>query len=111
MAQTKVVTILTYLLFFSILFSHIIQSIEGRFMKFKHISGPSSHTMVSKMQDWRVKDRDENPNVVYATKKGTFDDEPAPMAPPSSVPPPGSVDGFSPYGRGHSPGIGHSIQN
>uniref|UniRef100_M1BQZ3 Uncharacterized protein n=1 Tax=Solanum tuberosum TaxID=4113 RepID=M1BQZ3_SOLTU len=89
-------------------------------MKFKlinDVSGPRSHTMVSKMQDWRVKNRNENSNVVYATKKETFDDEPAlttpmaPVTPPSSVPPPGRVDGFSPYGRGHSPGIGHSIQD
>lgn len=89
-------------------------------MKFGHIddvSGPRSHTMASKMQNWRVKNRGENPNVVYATKKETFDNEPAlatpmaPVIPPSLIPPPGRVDGFSPFGLGHSPGIGHSIQN
>lgn len=55
-------------------------------MKFEHIDD-DSHTMAS------------NEAAVVP-----------PMA-AISVPPPGRVDGFSPFGRGHSPGIGHSIQN
>ncbi|KAK4368430.1 hypothetical protein RND71_012222 [Anisodus tanguticus] len=87
MAQTKVI-ILAYILF--TMSSHIIQSIEGRFMKFEYINdvlGPHSHIMASEREIGRVK------NYV------------------AQSPPPGRVDGFRPVGRGHSPGIGHSIQN
>lgn len=83
-------------------------------MKFEHMDD-HSHTMASKnMQSWRVKNRVGSPNVVYVANKETFDENEAALAPqmaPVSVPPPGRVDGFSPFGRGHSPGIGHSIQN
>nr|XP_009803479.1 PREDICTED: uncharacterized protein LOC104248848 [Nicotiana sylvestris] len=121
MAQKKV---MFACLFFSVFFSHIIQSIEGRHMRFEHInniSKPHSHTMASKRETGRVKNYCENSNV-YATKKETFDNEPELGTPMASTPPspeplvsrpstPGQVDGFRRSGPGHSPGIGHSIQN
>ncbi|CAN4079642.1 unnamed protein product [Withania somnifera] len=91
-------------LFLAMIFSHIIQPIEGRHLMFENTNDPSRpyvHT------------------VKYATEKVLIHNYVAtatptpPISPvqtvPQPPPPPGHPDGFGPSGPGHSPGIGHSL--
>lgn len=109
MAQTKLVLATLLLL---ITLSHFIQSTEARRLRHgskKEFSKLHFHTKVSKPD-------------VNSTNRTASDDEPAPVAPTaptlpsptapvSHSSPPGHVDGLRPTAPGHSPGIGHSLQD
>nr|XP_016442684.1 PREDICTED: uncharacterized protein LOC107768089 [Nicotiana tabacum] len=122
MAQIKL--IIANLFLSMILFSRIIRSIEGRYLKFENANDPSTpyvHTVaLTKRETEKMKQYNGNMQV-YATEKALIDNvatlaTPLAPTPPSPVqivsqpPPPGHADGFTPSGPGHSPGIGHSLK-
>ncbi|OIT40497.1 hypothetical protein A4A49_17131 [Nicotiana attenuata] len=104
MAHTKVSLAILLL---AMIFSHITQSIEGRNIKIERndFLKPRVYKKTSKTET-------SGNSEPYTTRNAAaLEKEPAPAAtPPSQVPPlsrpppPRNVDG-------HSPGIGHSVQN
>lgn len=74
-------------LFLATVFSHIIQSIEGRHLE---LENTNDHNYVATLT---------TPTPLISSVQTV----PQP-------PPPGHPDGFGPSGPGHSPGIGHSLK-
>ncbi|KAK4347872.1 hypothetical protein RND71_034211 [Anisodus tanguticus] len=96
MSQT---TAILAILLLSMIFSSIIQSIEGRNIKFESRNDFLKHNvhtlMISKRESRKMREDGGNSQAY----KAALDNEHV-----DASPPPGHVDG-------HSPGIGHSIQN
>ena len=108
MAQTK----LTFVILFIILtFFQELRSIEGRHLKLGHINDiPKLHTHT------KISNKETMSKTAYANEAVPT----APKAPIATVgesetvpppPSPGHVSDFRPTTPGHSPGVGHSIQN
>ncbi|MCD9641497.1 hypothetical protein HAX54_027709 [Datura stramonium] len=102
--MAQLIKLILSILFLAIIFSHIIQSIEGRNLKLENTNDPSRPYHVN--------------TVKYAIEKALITENVATLAAPSPVqtvsqpppPSPGHPDGFKPSGPGHSPGIGHSLK-
>lgn len=104
MAHTKVILAILLL---AMIFSHITQSIEGRNIKIERNDFLKPHVYK------KISKRETSGNSQsYTRNAAALENEPATATPPSQVPPilsrppppPRNVDG-------HSPGIGHSVQN
>ncbi|CAN4082876.1 unnamed protein product [Withania somnifera] len=93
-------------LFLAMIFSHVIQPIEGRHLKFENKNDPS-RLYVHTVKYAAEKAQNHNYMATIATQT-------PPISPvqtvPQPPPPPGHPDGFGPSGPGHSPGIGHSLK-
>ncbi|KAK2996988.1 hypothetical protein RJ639_023689 [Escallonia herrerae] len=117
MAQAKI--FLSSLLLV-LVFSQVIESIEGRHLNLeKKIDIPNllipmkSYEKVTKPMADNNKTRPSYANEALPKAPMT---PVAPMPPSQTVgesppPPPGHADDFRPTTPGHSPGVGHSIQN
>ncbi|KAJ9170721.1 hypothetical protein P3X46_018810 [Hevea brasiliensis] len=110
--------------FFVLIFSQELQSIEGK----RHLKLERKHKL-SKLPTSNKFEREQKIFVDKHNVHGdndsdvevptTFWSPPAPPVPAGEVvgmpglspPPPGHVDDFRPTAPGHSPGVGHSIQN
>ncbi|XWS41936.1 hypothetical protein CRYUN_Cryun17cG0125100 [Craigia yunnanensis] len=114
MAQNKLLSILVLLL---LVFFLEIQCIEGR-----HLILDQNHSFQKVQTYGRILAKetgtilDPKINVVNINKAAVPNTQ-SPPSPPSVVigatqaPPPKNVDDFRPTAPGHSPGVGHSLQN
>ncbi|KAJ9177232.1 hypothetical protein P3X46_012470 [Hevea brasiliensis] len=120
MAQTN---LLFACIFFMLIFSQEIHSVDGRHLKLerKHKFSKLRTSSKFEKQQTRFVDKhnvhgDNDSDVEVPTTIWSPPATPVPAGavigePGSSPPPPGHVDDFRPTAPGHSPGVGHSIQN
>ncbi|KAI5581740.1 hypothetical protein BDE02_07G038000 [Populus trichocarpa] len=108
MAQSNLLSAFVFLV---LIFSHELQFIEGRYLNLKtpnKFLQKEIRRLVESNSKLHVNDNLDKP--VNATKVSP----PAPPAPVVGEPHPslpGHVDDFRPTAPGHSPGVGHSLQN
>ncbi|KAK4712227.1 hypothetical protein R3W88_006740 [Solanum pinnatisectum] len=94
-------------LFLAMIFSHIIQSIEGRHLKLENTNDPSRpYVQTLKYETFEKVLVSHNYVATIATPTPPI----SPVQTVSQPPPPGHPDGFGTSGPGHSPGIGHSLK-
>ncbi|CAK7337644.1 unnamed protein product [Dovyalis caffra] len=105
------INLLSAFVFLVLILSHELQFIEGRHLKLKTSNKflqKEARKLVENTTKLHVNDNLDKP--VNATKVSP----PAPSTPAFGEPhpsPPGHVDDFRPTAPGHSPGVGHSLQN
>ncbi|KAG8641249.1 hypothetical protein MANES_13G126600v8 [Manihot esculenta] len=106
--------------FFMLIFSQGLQSVDGK----RHLKLERKHKL-SKLQISNKFEKEEKNFIHKHNVHGDNDSDvelPQPASfvpadavvvgePQSSPPPPAHVDDFRPTAPGHSPGVGHSIQN
>uniref|UniRef100_A0A6N2M6M7 Uncharacterized protein n=1 Tax=Salix viminalis TaxID=40686 RepID=A0A6N2M6M7_SALVM len=110
MAQSNLLKTFVFLVL--IIFSHEFLFIEGRHLKLKtsnRFLENETRKLAENNSRSHVNDSLDKP--VDATKVSPPPAPPTPVAGDPQPSPRGRVDDFRPYCPGHSPGVGHSLQN
>ncbi|KAJ7952881.1 Precursor of CEP3 [Quillaja saponaria] len=113
MAQNNLLISLTSIFFFVLILSQSMKSIEGRYLN------PGGKNAQILFQNETVPNLGKHEaDIMTSTATSTNVSPPAPSSlvvgasqPPPSPGPGHGVDDFRPTAPGHSPGVGHSIQN
>ncbi|KAJ4714910.1 protein transport protein SEC31-like [Melia azedarach] len=116
MARIKLTFVCLLLVF---IFCQENQSIEGRNLKFERAKELPKLQTYKKIVKKESENISEQKNNLHGDKYPTVSASDADLSPPTapsvgageSVPPPKNAENFRPTAPGHSPGVGHSLQN
>ncbi|KAJ4714913.1 Precursor of CEP3 [Melia azedarach] len=117
MAQIKLTFVCLLLV---LIFCQEIQSIEGRNLKLERAKELPKLQTYKKIVKREAENISEHRNNLHGDKYPTVNASDAALSPPTAPtvgagealpPPPKSAENFRPTAPGHSPGVGHSLQN
>ncbi|KAJ4714909.1 Precursor of CEP3 [Melia azedarach] len=117
MAQIKLTFVCLLLV---LIFSQEIQSIEGRNLKLERANELPKLQTYKKIAEKEPENISEQKNNLHGDKYPTVSASNADLSPPTAPsvgvgesvpPPPKNAENFRPTAPGHSPGVGHSLQN